>query len=139
MALISVGCKLPQGLIIELGYKIVPGGVERGPDYQQIQLAGANQHSTIVGTLRSPSPRDLRPGITNNVDEALFDAWMKAHANTNIVKNGLVFKAKNAGEATAKAADIAQKPSGLEAIDPTKVKGLKKFNPDDQGGAEGAV
>ena len=132
MALISVGCKLPQGLVIELGYKIVPGGVEKGPDYRQITLAGANQHSVVIGQLRTPSPKDLRPGITNNVPEDLFDAWVAAHANTNIVKNGLVFKAKNAGEATAKAADLAQKPTGLEAIDPTKA-GVKKFDPNDQG------
>jgi hypothetical protein len=133
MALISVGCKLPQGLIMELGYEIVPGGVNKLPEYKRVVLAGANQHSVVTGSLRSPSPKDLRPGITNNVDEAFFDAWVEAHKATNIVRNGLVFKAKNAGEATAKAADIAQKPTGMEALDPTKQSSVKKFDPDDQG------
>lgn len=130
--LISVGCKLPQGLIIEVGYDLVPGGVSRGPNYKRIELAGANQHSTTVGQLRTPSPKDLRPGITNNVPEEIFDAWVAAHADSNIVKNGLVFKARNAGEATAKAADLTQKPTGMEAVDPTKHPSIGKMTEDDK-------
>lgn len=128
--LISVGCKLPQGLIIEVGYKAVPGGIERGADYQKVTLAGANQHSIITGSLRTPSPGDLRPGITNNVDEALFDRWVADHQDSNIVRNGLVFKAKNAGEATAKANDVAKKRTGMEAVDPTKQTSVTKRTED---------
>lgn len=125
--LVSVGCKLPQGLILELGYSIVDGNVVQGDSYKRIVLAGANQHSVTEGALRTPSPKDLRPGITNNVDEEAFDAWVKAHANTNIVKNGLVFKAKNAGEATARANDLTQKKMGMEPVDPSKHPGVGKL------------
>lgn len=129
--LISVGCKLPQGLIIEVGYEMVPGGTIKGENYRRIVLAGANQHSTVVGTLRTPSPKELRPGITNNVPEDVFDEWVAKHKDTNIVKNGLVFKAKNAGEATAKAADLAAKPTGMEPLDPSKHPGITKMTEGD--------
>lgn len=128
---ISVGCKLPQGLILEMGYSIEGGNVVQGPDYQRVALNGASQHSTIVGTLRSPSPTDLRPGITNGVDEELFDAWVKQHANTNIVKNGLIFKAKNAAEATAMANDLTKKKTGFEPVDPAKHPGIQKMTEGD--------
>lgn len=130
--LVSVGCKLPQGLILELGVSIVGGNVTRSAGYKQIKLAGANQHSVTVGALRTPSPKDLRPGITNNVDEADFDAWVEAHKDTNIVKAGLVFKSKNAGEATARANDLTQKPTGMEPVDPTKHPGVGKLTEGDE-------
>ena len=125
--LISVGCKLPQGLIIEVGYSVEHGNFVQGEHYKRVVLAGANQHSIVTGALRTPSPAQLRPGITNNVDEAVFDEWLAKHKDTNIVKNGLVFKAKNAGEATARANDLMQKPTGMEAVDPTKHPGVGKL------------
>ena len=129
MPLISVGCKLPQGVILESGYKILDGNVIHGADYKSVKLNGANQHSQDFGAgLRTPAPRDLVPGITNGVDEAFFDAWVKAHAETNIVRNGLVFKAKSAAEAHAQAQDLAQKPIGMEPLDPTKVRGIEKLD-----------
>ncbi len=127
MASISVGCKLPQGLVMELGYDLVAGGVTRGPNYKRVVLAGANQHSIVVGTLRTPSPANLRPGITNNVDESFYDAWVAAHADSNIVKNKLIFKAKNAGEATAQAVDVTKQKTGMEPIDPSKHPGIEKM------------
>lgn len=131
MALISVGCKLPQGLLLESGYKVHEGNLVRGADYKSVKLAGANQHSIDLGSgMRTPAPRDLVPGITNNVDEAFFDAWVAAHKDTNIVRNGLVFKAKSAAEAHARAQDDAQKPIGLEPLDPTKVRGIEKLDRD---------
>ena len=130
MALVTVGCKLPQGLIIEMGYEAVPGGIKKSADYKAVTLNGANQHSVLLGSLRTPSPADLRPGITNNVDEAFFDAWVEAHKDTNLVKNKLVFKAKNAGEATAQAADLTKKKIGMEAVDPSKHPSVVKRTED---------
>lgn len=132
--LVSIGCKLPQGLVLEVGYSVEGGNLMRHADYKRIVLAGANQHSIVQGNLRTPSPKDLRPGITNNVDEAVFDAWVEAHKDTNIVKNGLVFKAKNAGEATARANDLKAKPTGMEPVDPTKHPGVGKLTEGEDAG-----
>lgn len=121
----SVGCKLPQGLIIELDYRVVGGGIVRGANYARITLAGANQHSIIRGTLRDPSPANLQPGITDNVDEEAFDKWLADHKDTNLVKNMLVFKANSHKEAEAIAKEVTTEKTGLEAIDPSKVRGIE--------------
>lgn len=121
MPLITVGCKLPQGLIIEVGYKVVPGGVMRGADYKRLRLRGANMHH-VAGAM---APADLAPGLTHNVDEAFFDAWVKSHIDTNIVKNKLVFKSVDKVEAEAQALDVTEQKTGLEPIDPKKAEGVK--------------
>jgi hypothetical protein len=128
--LITVGCKLPQGVIMEVGYKVTPGGVVKGPNYKRVVLAGANQHSIITGALRTPSPRDLRPGITENVDEAVFDEWAKK-GGVNLVKNMLVYKAPNRSDAEAIAKEITPEKTGMEAVDPTKHPGITKLKEDD--------
>ena len=123
-----VGCKLPNGLIIEMGYDVVAGGVSRTSRYKRQVLNGANQHVTVIGPNRTPSQPTLKPGITQNVDEELFDAWLKQHASTFVVRNGLVFKEPNLGEATAHAAEMAQQRIGLEPVDPSKHPNVGKAN-----------
>lgn len=120
----SVGCKLPNGLIIELDYKSVPGGIVKGDKYVEIELKGANQHSIIRGINRDPAPKDLQPGITDGVDEEAFDKWMATHADTKLVKHKLVFKANNRRDAEAIAKEMTPEKMGLEPIDPTKVQGI---------------
>jgi hypothetical protein len=130
--LISVGCKLPQGLVIEVGYEVTNGGTNlvKQPSYARIVLKGANQHSIILSPgVRSPSPTDLQPGLTHNVDEAVFDEWARTHKQ---FVPSLVFKATKPKEAAAIAKEMTKEKTGLEAADPTKARGITKadFNSD---------
>ena len=94
---ITVGCKLPNGLLLDVGGKTVT-------------LNGFMKGSNIIGGY----------GITENVDEELFDAWMLANKEMSVVKKGLIFKQKNPKEAAAQASDTKENKSGLEQIDPDK-------------------
>jgi hypothetical protein len=114
MATVTVGCKLPNGLIIESGYTFAAGQVVRLPNYKRQILNGAN--STRPPGVRAVSPVNHEPGITENVDEEFFDKWVADHRDSNIVKNGLIFKMKNKHEATARAKDEAQKRTGFEPL-----------------------
>jgi hypothetical protein len=145
MATVTVGCKLPNGLILESGYTVDNGNVVRTPEYKRLKLNGANQSRfTIVQSLDGKSVRELanpkaplhlEPGITENVDEAFFDKWVEDHKHSNIVRNKLVWKAKNKSEAKARAIGETQKDIGFEARDQTKLGGkLKAFNADDNVG-----
>lgn len=127
MPLVTIGCKLPQGLIIEMGYKTVPGGTVQGPDYKRVRLRGPNMHH-LAG---APAPANLAPGLTHNVDEAFFDAWVKSHADTNIVKNKLVFKAVDKSEAEARALDVTEQKTGMEPLDPKAAIGVAPRTDDD--------
>lgn len=122
---ISVGCKLPQGCIMETGYKVVGGGVIRGEKYQRVALAGANQHAIIQGIMRTPSPASLMAGITDNVDESMFDEWAKT-AGAGLVKRMIVYKAKNHADAVAIGNEMFKEKIGMEAVDPSAHPGISK-------------
>lgn len=136
MPLVTVGCKLPNGLVLESGYKLENGSIVRTDKYTRVMLAGANQRvAQLVEAGGVPvAPRDLMPGITDNVDEGFFDQWVKDHADSNIVRNNLIWKVKNRNEAAAAAKTEVQRKIGLEsfdASDKSKVKNVTKFNADE--------
>jgi hypothetical protein len=107
MATITVGCKLPNGLDMRIGDTIV-------------SLKGFMRGANIIGGY----------GITENVDEAFFDEWLKRHAHLKVVQDVLVFKQPNIKEAAAQAKDTAKKKSGLEQIDPKEEKEVEKLKAD---------
>lgn len=96
---VTVGCKLPNGLIIEVGG-------------QSVELNGANASNIIGGH-----------GITYDVDADLFNAWMEAHQDRDMVKNGFVFAHDKAADTKAEAAEKANNATGLEAVDPNAPNG----------------
>lgn len=122
---VAVGCKLPQGCIMEVGYKVTPGGILKDPaKYKRVKLNGAEQHAILVG-MRTPSPSNLRPGITANVEEAVFDEWAK-RAGHNLVRNSLVFKADTVADCQAIADEMYKEKMGFEAVDPSAHPGIGK-------------
>ena len=89
---IVVGCKLPNGLIVE-------------QDGYSVTLNGSNSSSVIGGY-----------GLTEGVDKDAFDKWLLAHKDQPYVKNELVFAQAKANSAAAKATENAKKKSGLEGL-----------------------
>ena len=78
---VTVGCKLPNGLVLEVGNK-------------SVEINGANSSRVVGGH-----------GITYDVDAEFFEAWLKAHADRDMVKGGFVFAHEKASSAKAEAAD----------------------------------
>ena len=100
MSTVTVGCKLPNGLIIEL-------------DEQRVVLNGANSSNLIGGF-----------GLTE-VNKPLFDAWLEKHKDYEPVKQGLIFAQEKPANAQAEARDKAELKNGFEGIDPKKpAKGI---------------
>ena len=91
---VTVGCKLANGLIIEVGDK-------------KAILNGANSAVLIGGH-----------GITENVDKELFDAWMAQNKELTFVKAGLLFAHDKATNTAAQAKEQAEVETGLEGVDP---------------------
>lgn len=92
---ITVGCKLPHGLIIKTGGKAVT-------------LNGANS-ARIVGGY----------GLTQ-VDKDFFEAWKKEFAQFPPLKHGLIFAQEKPASADSQAKEQADIRTGLEPIDPAK-------------------
>lgn len=103
---VTVGCKLPHGLIIRLNSN----------SKTQVTLNGANS-GTVVG-LDGKVQRGTC-GFTQ-VDETFINAWLKAYADTVMVKKGLIFISKNQKEAQAQADDKENIKTGFEPTDPAK-------------------
>lgn len=133
-------CKLPHGLILESGYSVKNGNVVRTPEYKRVKLAGSNLVTLQIAAENPGAPvvstKHVRAGITVNVDESFFDAWAKAHYDSNLIRNRLVTKCENLAEAQAKAMDDAQRPMGMEPRPQVTKEGkfeLKKFDAEDTG------
>ncbi|QWA89611.1 hypothetical protein [Klebsiella michiganensis] len=100
---VTVGCKLPNGLILEQGaYKV--------------ELNGSNS-SLVVGGY----------GLTENVDKEAFEAWLEVHADQPYVRKELVFAQAKTSSAQAKAKENASEKTGLEGLDQNKpMEGVSK-------------
>lgn len=91
---VSVACKLPHGLILEL------------PNAEPVRLNGANHPEAIAGF-----------GITA-VDKDFFEAWKTAHKDFAPLVKGLIFAQDRADSIRAEAKDKAALKTGLEGLDP---------------------
>lgn len=114
---VTVGCKLPHGLVLQLPNSKV-----------RVTLNGANSN-TIVG-LDGKVQRGTC-GFTQ-VDEGFVNAWLKLYASTTMVSKGLVFVQKNQKDAQAKAAEVNDQKTGFEPVDPEKpaVAGITPVEPE---------
>jgi hypothetical protein len=97
---VTMGCKLPNGLIIEHG---------KGDARKSFTLKGANA-SRIVGGY----------GLTPGVPKELAEAWIKAHQHFAYVRDGSVFIQGNMSSAESRAKEGRGIRTGLEAVDPMK-------------------
>lgn len=102
MATVTVGCKLPNGLIIQVGNK-------------SHTLKGANDTSIVGGH-----------GITEGVDKELWDAWLVANKDRAMVKNGHVFAHGKTESTKAEATEKTSNKTKLEPIDPSKEMSVSK-------------
>lgn len=93
MTTVTVGCKLPNGLIIEVTDK-------------KVTLNGANSSELIGGH-----------GLTE-VDKDLWEAWYAVNKELTFVKNGFVFANGKEVDAKAQAKDRSKNKTGFEGLDP---------------------
>ena len=105
MANITIGCRLPSGIILDLE--------KDGKVVSSVELAGqrqAQERSSIIIL----SEADY--GLTE-VDADFWAAWKKqVGPEFGPLKNNSIFEAKNKTEAKAKAKDTKDQKTGLEAM-----------------------
>lgn len=100
-ATVWVGCKLPNGLVCEMG----KFGDE---DYQSHTLNGANSARVHGGYGLTQVPTDF------------WTAWVKKHKRLSFVQKGLVFAQGDLASAESHAIDLSTVKTGLEPLDPLK-------------------
>lgn len=109
---VLVGCKLPHGIVLELG--------KPGEDkYSRVELAGQN-------TSRIPGGYGL-----THVNKAFMAEWMKRKENASLafVKRGYVFYHGEQASVESYFETSAPVRTGLERLDPkAKVPNLEALN-----------
>jgi hypothetical protein len=122
---VSVACKMPNGLILRgmtevVISELVQGGGARDvkqyvPNGEQIILGGT---AARVGDPRPPLLTASGYRVTHNVPKDLWDAWFEANKNSDLVKNRIVFgHSDNASvEKFGRTHDAVV--TGLEGVDP---------------------
>ena len=93
-ATVTVGCKLPNGIILELGNK-------------SVAIKGSNSSVLIGGH-----------GITENVDKEFFEAWLAKNTGLQFVKAELIFAHEKPASTAAQAKERAKEKTGLEPLSP---------------------
>ena len=108
MSTVTVSCKTPNGILMQVGNK-------------EFKINGWNNNDSLIITSLE------KVGITHDVPADLWKAWLEQHKDHPLHKNGLIFA--NASTSTVKAESKERKGtvSGLEALDPNaKTKGVEK-------------
>jgi len=106
---VVVGCKLPNGIILEH-----PQDASK-----KVTLNGKNK-ALIVGA-------DF---ATTDIDSEFFEAWLAANSEFPALKSNAIFVARSIGEAQAIAKDFEDIETGLEPMrtdgKDKRAKGVKK-------------
>lgn len=100
-ATVTIGCKLPHGLILDLTLPAQPP--------RRYRIKGRNSARIIGGY-----------GITQGVPKSFWDEWLEKNRALSFVKAGLVFAEGNLASARDHAKDGDKLRTGLEPIDPNK-------------------
>lgn len=98
---VTVGCKLPHGLILDM--------TVAGQPPRRFRVKGMNSARVIGGY-----------GITQGVPKDFWDKWIRKNVALSFVKKGLIFAEGDRASAIDKAKDGAKLLTGLEPINPEK-------------------
>lgn len=110
MALKTIGCKLPHGIVLE--HPLNPSVT--------VELKGLNK-ATIIGADHA----------TTQVDEDFWGAWEAVNEEFPALKSGAIFVAKNASDASAMAKEFKDRKTGFEKMSQTdKSSGIKPADKD---------
>lgn len=106
MAKVIIGCKLPNGLVLE--HPVDPS--------KKVALNGKNK-ALIIGADHA----------TTEVDGEFWETWKMAHGTFKPLVSGAIFEARTVADVTAKARELEKEKTGMEPM-PKKVKGIKKLD-----------
>lgn len=122
---LTVGCKLPNGLVLQVfdmeehAVPVLGGGTKME---KRAVPAKAGMRLKLNGWARRPNDPFRHPimhgvALTHNVDADFFNEWLRQNRDSDVVKNGVVFAATKDSEVAAQAKDKATLRSGFEEVD----------------------
>lgn len=130
---VSVACKMPNGLQLRNFEMTSRQEPVMGGGTREVKFAAHTGESVTVYGPATPfgqAPRCLIVGgyaITPGIDADFFAKWLKDNAESDIVKNRVVFAHEKNDVTTDKAKAQAEVKSGMEPVDQNNPgKGIEK-------------
>lgn len=110
---VTIGCRLPHGLKLEVGYKTTRKGAdgkvfanyEKQDNYQCFVLKGTNEHTLAqrASGIQVPSNGNPVPFINKNVPKDIWEQWVKEHPRNWYQKSMNIFVVTDGTQASADA------------------------------------
>ncbi len=131
---VMVACKMPHGLHLRLfttrmANEPSPGGTREVQQSQQVGPGVFVRGNAVAQGATLPYPVIGGYALTE-VDEDFWKKWEAQNADSDIVKNKLVFANRGSDHVTGQAKEQAGEKSGFERINPDKpmekIKGIEK-------------
>ena len=126
MPSVTVACKLPHGLTLRVFDMVETQEPVMGGGFRAVKVARERtQRVTLKGWSHPQNAAPNAPivggyAITPDVDKEFWDAWKLQNAESDVVKNGLIFAHEKSASSEAEAREKKGIRSGLERIDPSK-------------------
>jgi len=120
---VIIGCKLPKGITLEVGYDFAENGAQiKGPNYKRIPLKGWHAHTEEMrrGGIQVPAGVNMRPYLNRGVDKAAWDEWKAKHKGSWLLKNEILFEAKDEASAALRVEEGAHTPTPFAPLDRSK-------------------
>lgn len=131
--MIQVGCRLPNGYVLEVGFTVNSEGKGRGgapfamyrkdKSYRTVTLKGLNQRSLIRDPATNkpfavaPAQIDREPFI-NTIPKDLWDRWIKDNAEQWVVVTGQIFVIPRGDGTALKAVTLDARSKGPNIFEP---------------------
>lgn len=124
---VTVGCKLPGGLILRLfEFREQPEPI-LGGGTKMVQMSTEVGERVIIHGCAAPHGQSPAAPLTNqgyaltfNVPAEFFENWLEQNRDMDMVRNGLIFAASstNASDVNAKSRERDGIRSGMEPLEP---------------------
>ncbi|SRR5258708_5335295 len=126
---VTVACKLPHGLIMQLQEKTTQPQPVMGGGLREVDVwVPSNAHAPIT-LYGNAHPQNMAPiadiasgfALTYDVPKDFWDQWVEQNKTLPAVKNGLVFAQPNSRRAKDEAKEKADLKTGFERLDPNNL------------------
>lgn len=131
METVTIGCRLPNGLKLEVGFAVNDKGnggapfamVRKLDSYGTYTLRGTNQHLIVRDQTRKavavlPNQRGREPFINPNVPKDIWERWAKDNAKSWHLTSGQVFLVPKNDASTVKAVALDAAAKSTPLFDP---------------------
>ena len=133
---VCIACKMPAGLILRGFRKVTKNELVMGGGVRDVVEFVPNGEQFVVKGYAAPMGQ--RPeaqvvgggfighALTHGVPRKLWDEWLDANKDSEMVKRGLIFAADGEHNARDKARDVEKEKNGLEPLDPKNLPRLSR-------------